>query len=69
MGERDGGAVRECQKSLPRHTALFPRPRGVRNRGAHFVSLQPLHRGCRALAPSPGSPHIPPWLPDKLPLA
>lgn len=70
-GARDGGAVRERQKSLTRHAALFPQPRGAGDRGADLISLQPLRHGFRALAPSPGSPHIPPqpWLPDKLPPA
>lgn len=70
-GARDGGAIRERQKSLTGRAALFPRPRGAGDRGAHLISLQPLRHGCRALAPSPGSPHTSPqpWLPDKLPPA
>lgn len=56
MGARDGGAVRERQKSLTRHTVLFQQPRGAGDRGAHLISLQPLHHSCtshQALAPAP----------------
>lgn len=67
-GSRERGM--ELAGSAPRASAT-PRPRGAGDPGAHSVSSRPLHGGCRALAPSPGSPHVPPqpWLPDKLPPA
>lgn len=59
-GARDGEAVRDHQKSLIRHTALFPWPRGVGDHSAHPISSQPFHMvvGLRSipwLTPHPSS--------------